>query len=63
MSGRETPMSGWKRTAKVTRALARALACVTVPAAVAAQTEYYNLDSNRPLRVEDALPALAAARP
>jgi hypothetical protein len=56
MSGHETPMSGWKRRAKVTHALARALACVGFPAAAAAQTEYYNLDSNRPLRVEDALP-------
>ena len=64
MRGKETADNEWSRNTnewmeangKGTRALARALACVTVPATVAAQTEYYNLDSNRPLRVEDALP-------
>jgi hypothetical protein len=56
MSGRETATSGAERSASVMRVFGAATLLATCPVVAAAQTEYYNLDSNRPLRVEDALP-------
>src|SRR5437868_9255758 len=56
MSGRESPTSGTQWCASVTSVVLAALLAAMIPRTAASQTQYYNLDSNRPLRVEDALP-------
>jgi hypothetical protein len=56
MIGCESPMNGPQRYASVTRiALTTLLTAIPFSRAVC-QTQFYNLDSNRPLRVEDAVP-------
>jgi hypothetical protein len=49
-------VSGTSSTMSVIQCLGAALLIAAFPHAAAAQTEYYNLDFNRPLRVEDAVP-------
>ena len=49
MNGRSAVMSAIRRTSA-------ALLIAVVPRVAASPTEYYNLDFNRPLRVEDAVP-------
>jgi len=49
-------MSGASRTTNVLRSSSTALLIAAFPHPAASQTQYYNLDFNRPLRVEDAVP-------
>ena len=56
MSGCATPTTGRCRKANVSRLALGVLLTATFPSVAASQTEYYNLDSNRPFRVEDAVP-------
>lgn len=59
MSGCETRLNRGARVAGAATRLRRVLTAAAVlawPSTLAAQTEYYNLDANRPLRVEDAVP-------
>ena len=56
MSGCESPTNGSPWCASVIHAVVPVLLSAIVGHAGACQTQYYNLDSNRPLRVEDAVP-------
>ncbi len=56
MNGSKLPTNGSRWRASVIRAALGILLAVVISRVAASQTEYYNLDSNRPLRVEDALP-------
>ena len=56
MSGCKSLTTGPLRSASVMRLAAAAVFLAGAARTAASQTEYYNLDSNRPLRVEDALP-------
>ena len=56
MSGCATPTTGRCRKANVSRLALGVLLTAMFPSVAASQTEYYNLDSNRPFRVEDAVP-------
>lgn len=56
MSGSIKPMNGSLSVMSVLRRSGAALLIAAVPHTARSQTEYYNLDFNRPLRVEDAVP-------
>jgi hypothetical protein len=56
MNGLKLPTTGSRRSASVISTGLALCFAATVPHVAVAQTEFYNLDSNRPLRVEDALP-------
>ena len=56
MSGCKSPMSGMRGDASVIWRAIAVLLMAALPSTAVSQTDRYNLDSNRPLRVEDALP-------
>ena len=56
MSGSNKPMNGSLRGTSVIRRASAVLLIAAAPHPARSQTEYYNLDFNRRLRVEDAVP-------